>query len=55
LDVDGNGTADALTDGILILRFLFGFGGATLINGAVGGGCTRCVATDIETFLTSIR
>ena len=55
LDIDGNMASDALTDGLLILRFLFGFGGSTLINGVVAGNCTRCTATDIEAFLNSIR
>jgi hypothetical protein len=46
LDIDGNGEADALTDGILILRYLFGFRGATLIDGAVAPDCTRCTAPE---------
>ena len=33
LDVDGNGVFDALTDGIVIIRFAFGFRGDTLIYG----------------------
>jgi hypothetical protein len=36
LDVDDNGVTDALTDGTLILRYLFGFTGASLVSGAVG-------------------
>ncbi|MDC3331374.1 thrombospondin type 3 repeat-containing protein, partial [Pseudomonadales bacterium] len=35
LDVDGDGEAAALTDGLLIIRRLFGFSGSTLINGSV--------------------
>jgi len=35
LDVDLNGTADALSDGILIIRHLFGFTGSALTDGAV--------------------
>src|ERR1051326_8857314 len=35
LDVDLNGTADALTDGLLIVRYLFGFTGTALTNGVV--------------------
>ena len=42
LDVDDNGNADALTDGILILRYLFGFQGTALIEGAPWAGCTAC-------------
>jgi hypothetical protein len=48
LDVDGNGVADALTDGLLIIRHLFGFTGNTLIDGAVATNCARCTAQDIE-------
>ncbi|MBK9607201.1 MAG: DUF3466 family protein [Betaproteobacteria bacterium] len=51
LDVDGNGHADALTDGLLIIRYLFGLRGAGLIGGAVGTGATRTSAADIEAWL----
>lgn len=53
LDVDGNGTSDALTDGILTVRYEFGFSGTTLTDGAVGVGCTRCDAAAIESYLGS--
>ena len=33
LDIDGNGVFDALSDGIVIIRFAFGFGGDLLIYG----------------------
>lgn len=51
LDVDGNGTADAATDGILILRYLFGFRGDVLVNGAVGAGATRTTGAQVAAFL----
>jgi hypothetical protein len=51
LDIDGNGEAAPLTDGLLLLRYLFGFRGAALVSGAVGAGCTRCSAEAIETFI----
>ena len=35
LDIDGNGSYDALTDGLLILRYLFGLSGDSLIAGVV--------------------
>ena len=41
LDVDGNASCDALADGLLIIRYLFGLSGPPLINGAVGSGATR--------------
>jgi hypothetical protein len=51
IDVDGNGERDALTDGLLALRYLFGFTGTTLIEGAVGNSATRAVAVQIEAYL----
>jgi hypothetical protein len=51
LDVDGNGLVDPLTDSLMILRYTFGFRGATLISGAVGPGCTRCDAPSIEAYI----
>ncbi len=51
-DIDGNNRADALTDGILFIRYLFGFRGAVLINGVVASDATRITATDIEEYLS---
>ena len=53
LDIDGNGRNDALTDGLLILRYMFGFRGDTLINGAVAADATRNSNTDIETMVNA--
>jgi hypothetical protein len=55
LDIDGNTTIGALTDGLLLLRHLFGFTGPTLVTGVVGGGCTRCDAPSIEAFLAGLN
>ena len=54
LDVDANGIVDALTDGLLILRYLFGFRGSTLITGAVASNATRSSSVNIETYIASI-
>ena len=48
LDVDGDGHVDALTDGLLVIRYLFGLRGTSLIAGAVGPGATRTTAAAIE-------
>lgn len=48
LDIDGNGQVDALTDGLLITRYLAGLRGAGLIAGAVGQGAIHGTASDIE-------
>ena len=42
LDVDGNGELGSLTDGVLALRFMFGFSDPVLTQGAVAVNCTRC-------------
>jgi hypothetical protein len=51
LDVDGNGTADALSDGILMLRYLFDRSGAWNVNDALGAGATRTTREAIKAYL----
>ena len=53
LDIDGDGTlgADRRAPDP---RFLFGFTGATLTSGAVGGSCSRCDAATIEVYLQTL-
>ena len=51
LDVDDNGGADALTDGIVIVRYMFGLGGDPLIGGAIASNANRTESADIEAFL----
>jgi hypothetical protein len=50
-DVDGNGQIDALTDGLLTLRYLFGLEGDALIKGVVAEDATRTSAEDIMAHL----
>ena len=50
-DIDGNGNVDALTDGLLLLRYLFGLRGETLIAGAVSPQGTRTSVADIESHI----
>jgi hypothetical protein len=51
LDPDGNGTADALTDGILILRYLFAPEGQWSYADAIGTGATRSTREQIQAYL----
>lgn len=55
LDVDGSGQRDALTDGVLAARYLFGFTGASLVSGALGAGATRTTPEAIAGHLNSFR
>ena len=51
LDVDGDDQSDPLTDGLLLLRYLFGFGGPALIDGAMGSNADRATASAVGDFL----
>ena len=53
LDIDGNDETGALTDGLLLIRGLFGFSGEALIAGAVGSGAERFSAAEILTYVTA--
>ena len=54
LDVDLNGQADALSDGIVIIRHLFGFTGSALTTGAVDPAGQRTDPIAIQNYLNSI-
>ena len=55
LDVDDNGDVAALTDGLLVLRFLFGFTGATLVSGAIGDGAARSSPAAVAAYLDALE
>ncbi|MEO7252943.1 MAG: Ig-like domain repeat protein [Casimicrobium sp.] len=55
LDVDGNGSVDALTDGLLIMRHLLGLSGNALISGALAvPPGARTTAPEIQTYIQSL-
>ena len=54
LDVDGNGQADALTDGLMVIRYLFGLRGPSLIAEAIDTGATRLTSDGIEICIQSL-
>lgn len=54
LDIDDNGATDALTDGILVLRDLFGFSGDALIAGALGDGAQRNTPDAVATYIDTL-
>ena len=53
LDIDGNGVVDASTDGLMILRKLFGLTGNAVTNGALGPGATR-TPSQIDAYLLGL-
>ncbi len=55
LDVDGDGSVEALTDGLLIIRELFGFSGDSLITGAASGSGTRVTGDSVVDYLKTIK
>ena len=53
LDVDGNGQVSAITDGLLLVRYLFGFRESALTIDATGTGATRSTS-QIQTHVQSL-
>jgi hypothetical protein len=51
LDIDGDGETKPLTDGLLLIRYLFGFSGDALVSGAIGTDATRDDAEAVEVYL----
>jgi len=54
LDVDADGETKALTDGLMIIRRLFGFSGSTLTNGAVSNTAQRTDPVEIAEYIDSL-
>jgi glucose/arabinose dehydrogenase len=52
LDIDGNNSVGAGTDGVLLLRYLLGYRGPALVDNALGSGATRD-ANAITTYLNT--
>jgi uncharacterized repeat protein (TIGR02543 family) len=54
LDIDDDGTFDPATDGLLIVRYLFGLRGDALTHDAVGLDAVRKTADAIEAYLAGL-
>ena len=48
IDLDGNNKKDALTDGLLLVRGMFGLDGVPLVKGTIGSNATYTSSADIE-------
>ena len=54
VDIDGNDRVDALTDGLIILRYLFGLRGDVLINGVIASDATVTSADGVGAKMESL-
>ena len=52
-DLDGNGTFTALTDGLMIIRYLFGLSGSSVTTGSVGQFASRPDWPSVNGYLLS--
>ena len=55
LDIDGDGRTDALTDGLLVLRSMFGLSGEALIAGVIAEAGTRQTGSEVAVYLQGIK
>ncbi|MDE0877033.1 MAG: hypothetical protein OSA80_10370, partial [Porticoccaceae bacterium] len=55
LDIDGDGRTDALTDGLLVLRSMFGLSGDALIAGVISEAGARQTGSEVVDYLQSIE
>ena len=52
-DIDQSGSVDALSDGLILLRYFFGLRGDALINDVISPDANRTSAADIEAYIES--
>ena len=51
-DIDGNSEIDALTDGLLLLRYLFGLQGEALVQAVTASDAERSSADEVYNYIT---
>ena len=54
IDLDGNERYDALTDGLLLLRGMFGLDGSALVTGTIASDATYTESVDIESRIATL-
>jgi hypothetical protein len=52
-DIDQSGSVDALSDGLILLRYFFNLRGDSLISGVISPDANRTSAADIEAYIES--
>ena len=50
-DIDNSLDIDALTDGLLLLRYMFGLRGGSLVSEALSTSADRSTAKEIESYI----
>ncbi len=50
-DIDGDGEVKPLTDGFLVLRYLFGFRNDALTNNAIDPNASRKTSVEVESYI----
>lgn len=53
-DIDGSNSVDSLTDGLLLIRYLFGVRGETLIDSAIASRARRTTPAEIEAYIEDL-
>jgi hypothetical protein len=53
-DVDGSGTVDLGSDGVIILRYMYNLRNEKLIDSAIGNNATRQTATEIQNYISPL-
>ena len=51
LDIDGGSESKPLSDGLLLIRYLFGFSDDSLISGAIGDEAEQDTAEEVEAYI----
>ncbi|MBC6474727.1 MAG: tandem-95 repeat protein, partial [Hormoscilla sp. GM102CHS1] len=54
LDIDRNGRVDALTDGLMLVRYMFGYSGADVVRDAVARDGIQIDAAEITSYLDEL-
>lgn len=54
-DIDGNGIIAADSDGLMLIRYQFGYRGSDLITGLIADGATRETAEEITAYLDQMN
>jgi hypothetical protein len=55
LDIDASGEVDPMTDGLLMMRSMFGFTDDVLVDGAIAEDCAECDPAQIQEHISMVK